>query len=428
MTMTQATQSGEHAGANGALSVLLVEDNPADARLLRELLADVPAARFRWTQAGRLDETLRVLDGGTFDLILLDLSLPDSSGLATLSRTQHALPHCPIVVLTGLDDETVALQAVQGGAQDFLVKGYFDGRALAAAMRNAVERKRVQEQLRHANTALAEREQALLASCRELACTNEKLSQTQLQLLQVEKMESVGRLAAGVAHEVKNPLAVIAMGIDYLSRSALPDEENVRPVLAGMRRAVGRALGVIRGLLDFSAPATLDVASADVNEVIEQSLLLVKHELLRSHVVVHKAVGGALPRVRLDVNKIEQVFINLLTNAAHAMPDGGSLMIATRQDQAVSFGDSIGESKADRFRPGDVVVIVTLEDTGPGIPEEKLAKVFDPFYTTKSASKGTGLGLTVVRNIVELHRGAIEIRNRPEGGLAVTLTFRAIGD
>jgi len=234
----------------------------------------------------------------------------------------------------------------------------------------------------------------------------EELRATQLQLMQSAKLESVGRLAAGVAHEVKNPLAIIQQGTAYLSQASFAtDEDTVALVLEKMENAVNRADGVVRGLLDFSAPTSVEVRPAELNAVVEQSLLLVKHELVKAHVSVDKVLGENLPLLKLDRHKIEQVFVNLFMNAIQAMPEGGMLTVKTATKKLTELGSDVGRRKTDGFRIGETLFVVEVEDTGTGIPDEELVRVFDPFFTTKRTIKGTGLGLSVTQKIIELHRG-----------------------
>jgi two-component system NtrC family sensor kinase len=309
------------------------------------------------------------------------------------------------------------------------------------------EKYRAEADLRQAYAELAAKETELLQAMSALKHSHEELIQAQLQLIQAEKLESVGRLAAGVAHEVKNPLAILLMGLEYLtgtcgsrfgpeadeSAGAEEDDSAVATVLAAMRDAVERADTIVRGLVDFSANRQFDMAARDMDCVIAQSLLLVKHELTNSHVTViherHSTDGPPLPRVTLDTTKIQQVFVNLFMNAIHAMPDGGALTVRA---YAKRLGDTEretardeGSRQAERFRIGDEVVIVEVDDNGIGIPPDKLPKVWDPFFTTKPTGRGTGLGLSVTRKIVELHDGMIVIANRDAGGVRVTLMFHA---
>ena len=301
---------------------------------------------------------------------------------------------------------------------------------LVGINRDVTDRKLASEQLEQTNRMLARRERELLAAVDDLKRSHEALEATQLHLLQVEKMESVGRLAAGIAHEVKNPLAIISAGIDYLSQKAARDSaEPLDRVLDSMSRAVRRADSVIRGLLDFSVPATLHAVPCDLNLVIRQALLLVDHELMRCRISLHMELADPLPLVSVDANKIEQVVLNLLINAIQAMmPGGGSLTLRTRAEQLAALGHNISDHRAERFRAGDVVVVAEVDDTGHGIPDDKIAKVFDPFFTTKPTGKGTGLGLSVARTIIELHGGMLQLSNRPQGGARALLVLKATGD
>ncbi len=249
-----------------------------------------------------------------------------------------------------------------------------------------------------------------------------ELQQAQMQLIQQEKMESVGRLAAGVAHEVKNPLAVIQLGIDFLT-GQLEGNPPCQETVMDMADAVQRADTVIKGLLDFSRSEQLELLPADIDRVIDDSLVLVRHELTTRRVTVKREAGAAMPRLMLDRNKIKQVFINLFMNAMHAMEEGGTLTVSsslhtvTGEDLA-RFGLGNG-----RLVPGNSVVLVKVADTGTGISGKAVAKLFDPFFTTKPVGIGTGLGLSVTRKILELHQGCITLGNRSDrqGAEAVML-------
>ena len=250
-----------------------------------------------------------------------------------------------------------------------------------------------------------------------LLLAHEELKNAQMKLIQTAKLESIGRLAAGVAHEVKNPLAVIQLGIDYLTRGArdVAGRDTVETIQE-MADAVQRADAVIKGLLNFSRSERLTLVPTDVNSVVEESLLLVKHELAKNHIHLETRLAEQLPKVELDRNKIKQVFINVFMNAIQAMGENGNLSVKTSIQPASM--DSAGQQATREC------VAVKVEDTGTGIPEDKLDKLFEPFFTTKAAGSGTGLGLSVSRNIVELHEGTIKVNNRNDThGAAVTIVF-----
>jgi signal transduction histidine kinase len=246
---------------------------------------------------------------------------------------------------------------------------------------------------------------------------HEELKNAQMKLIQTAKLESIGRLAAGLAHEVKNPLAVIQLGVDYLTRTAKDDaSRDAIETIQEMADAVQRADTVIKGLLNFSRSEKLVLVPADLNSIIEASLVLVRHELTKNNIILEKNLAEGLPPVELDQAKVKQVFINTFMNAVQAMGDKGNLSVKTFSQQTST--DAAGQS------PASESVGVQIEDTGSGIAEDKLDKLFEPFFTTKPVGSGTGLGLSVSRNIIELHRGSIRIANRTDiRGVAVTIMF-----
>lgn len=286
------------------------------------------------------------------------------------------------------------------------------------------ERKQAEERLTRAHAELKTNEEALKRTLEELQGTNQQLKQTQLQLIHAARLESVGALAAGVAHEVKNPLQTILMGLDYLVPNCPAGNENIATVLVDMRDAVMRANAIIRGLLQLSAQTDFEMKAGDLNASAQRALRLVKAQVIASKVSVVRKLDPHLPRVKVDPGKIEQVFINLFINAVQAMAPGGVLTITTR---AGRLGENLtlSETASRPFNRGDELVMAQVQDTGTGIKPANLPKVFDPFFTTKPVGVGTGLGLSVVRNILDLHGGAIDIQNAATGGVVVILVLRA---
>jgi C4-dicarboxylate-specific signal transduction histidine kinase len=255
-------------------------------------------------------------------------------------------------------------------------------------------------------------EEELLRSLDDVRQTHAELQRTQFQLIESAKMESVGRLAAGIAHEVKNPLMTLSLGVDYLlnRRTENPDEAQLTQ---DMKEAVHRASSVINVLLDYARPRPLQRTREDIHEVIENSLTLVRHQLIKQHVAVVREFDITLPSQFLDRTRIEQVFVNLFLNAMQAMPPGGTLTVRT-------FASALRGSDSDA-PPG---MIVEVDDTGHGIMPENAGKLFEPFFTTKPPGQGTGLGLAIVRRIMEIHGGSIRLSNRKEGGARATLQFK----
>ena len=218
-----------------------------------------------------------------------------------------------------------------------------------------------------------------------------ELKDTQMQLIQAEKMKSIGRLAAGVAHEVKNPLAIIQMGVDFLSQET-KENDVAGEVIQDIDDAVHRADTVIRGLLDFSRDEKLNRTPANINTIIENSLHLVSHEMYQRSIDVTTDLADNLPDIDLDINKLQQVFINLFMNSAHAMEKDGQLTVKSRI-KTLSAQSDINHDRDQKFKIGETALVVEVTDTGPGIRDEDRDKIFDPFYTTKPVGEGTGTGL-----------------------------------
>jgi len=237
------------------------------------------------------------------------------------------------------------------------------------------------------------------------------LKNTQAQLIQTGKMEVVGKLASGVAHEVKNPLAIVTQGIDYLAQKIKPAGRDIKMALGTMSSAIERATKIINDLLNFSRLSNMQMTQEDINDIIENALNLVKNDLERHHIDVTRDLEANISKTNLDKNRIVQVFINLFMNGIQAMPDGGKLKIST----------------SCRREKNGKTLVVRIDDTGAGIAEDIIDKVFDPFFTTKETGKGTGLGLFIVKTIIEGHNGNIKIENRKDAkGARVTLNFKVL--
>jgi two-component system, NtrC family, sensor kinase len=292
-------------------------------------------------------------------------------------------------------------------------------RRTVALQNEIAERQRAEVRLTVANEELLRRKRELERTLGNLQEMNRELRATQLQLIEAAKMESVGRLAAGVAHEVKNPLAIIQAGIAHLRNHSFAGSGDVALTLQDLEEAVDRGDAVVSELLDFSAPNELELEVAELNPLLEKSLQLVRHELVRSRVVVVREFSGDGPRVWIDRNKIEQVLINVFTNALHAMPDGGRLTIRARVE---NYAGQLDQRRRQQvLGVGQPVAVIEVEDTGPGVDGDKLERIFEPFFTTKAAGQGSGLGLTVGKRIVELHGGIMRARNLPECGLQISI-------
>lgn len=259
----------------------------------------------------------------------------------------------------------------------------------------------------------------------DLRIAYEDLQKAQHQLIQSEKMQVVGELATGVAHEVKNPLMIIQQGIGYLSKKIQTEDQDILLAFKHMDSAVQRADHIVRQLLDFASISELNLTKINVNDALKEALAFIKHHLLKNRIEVKNEYQDRLPLVELDKNKMEQVFIDLFLNAIAAMPGGGTLKVRTHLGEIGDSKEQGVQGKVDAFKMGDKALFIEIEDTGSGIPEEILGKIFDPFFTTKRTQGGTGMGLPVVKNIVHIHGGTISIANRKDiRGVKVTVKLK----
>lgn len=261
----------------------------------------------------------------------------------------------------------------------------------------------------------------------DLVRANDDLQRAHEQLIQAEKLESVGRLAAGVAHEVKNPLAMIGMGLELLARRIPEDDQSGLETIERMKRGIERANRIVKGLVDFSSARQFSREAVDPNRIVREAHALVDYQLRKAGVKVVEELTTELPEVEIDQTKIEQVLVNLMINAMQAMGEGGgTITLRTYATKLADVKRDEGMRTSKHLRLNDRVVCIEIDDTGPGIDQENLARVYDPFFTTKPTGQGTGLGLSVSRKIIELHHGRLELENRPDTrGARARITLNA---
>ncbi len=262
----------------------------------------------------------------------------------------------------------------------------------------------------------------------ELAQTYERLKTTHAQLVQSEKLASVGILAAGIAHELKNPLGIILQGISFLERAQHASPEMLQDAITSTKKAVVRADAIIRGLLTFTRQTTSQPKPVNLNDVIVASLLLVEKQLMVRNVTIEQHLTSEPAFVQIDENQLQQVFINLMVNAIQAMPQGGRLTLTTAVQTLTTLGYGVGRRADDFFTIGQRVVVCSVTDTGTGIPPDHISKVFDPFFTTKAVGEGTGLGLSIVQSIIDSHRGLVTIDSQVGVGTTMRITLGALPD
>ncbi|HLF71909.1 MAG TPA: ATP-binding protein [Dehalococcoidia bacterium] len=354
------------------MRILLVEDNAGDARLIEEMLRDVPAAvQIEFAGAASLGVALERLEAEPCDVVLLDLGLPDSQGLDTLVAARERMPDLPIVVMTGFDDEERALRALHLGAQDYLVKGRIESEPLARAIRYAVERNEITAQLNQTMHELETR---------------------------TEEMES---FTYSVSHDLKEPLRTLEAFSGFLLEDYgdVLDEQG-RDYLERLGQASARLKDMIEKLLTLSRLGRRppEVERVDVRQVVEGIIAVNQFTIDERHAEV--VIDGDLPPVLGDLSRLEQIFGNLIGN-------GLKFNQSERPGVTVKLEGTV-----------DGIVTFAVTDNGIGIAEEYHERIFGVFQRLhlREEYEGTGAGLAIVKRAANALGGSIELRSAPGEG------------
>jgi signal transduction histidine kinase len=408
-----------------SLKILLVEDNPADADLLSEILAEADETQWSLVHVEKLKEALHTLSENHFDVILLDLSLPDKQGLGTITQTYEAAPDLPIVVLTGLNDKVLALEALRQGAQDYLVKGKIDSNLLVRAIRHAIERaqtlkrlRQSEEQLQRLNEELERRVEEQTDELRQKnqylqseIAERQRLEEELRNALASEKelSELKSNIISVVSHEYRTPLATILSSTELLEHYShkWPEEkrqrhfQRIQASIHHLTQLIGDVLVLSKaeaGKLEFN-PSPFDLV-AFCRELAEELQLTTTNR----HSISFQSQGYCTDAF-LDERLVRQLLTNLLSNAIKYSPSGGNIQF-----------NLVCEKNAVTF---------TIQDQGIGIPPKDQAQLFDAFYrsTNVGTISGTGLGLAIVKRCIELHSGQITVESEVGIGTTFTVTL-----
>lgn len=339
------------------------------------------------------EEAIQKIQTNEYAVILTDMRMPRKDGLAVIAAAREHLPETEIIVLTGHGSLENALQAFKAGnIFEYLLKPLDDIGVLNTVVARALERRN----LRKHNRELFE----------QLQRAYEELRQKSEALIQQEKMSAIGTLAAGVAHELNNPLTAVvgfAQLIAEKLRTNRPtnwsdtDYERVMQALENLVNGAHRSRDIVGSLLRFARASRPDARSLiDLNQVLRDAFVFTEHLLLRNGITLEKHLAPDLPPVWGNAARLQHVFTNLLINAQQATPSGGVVRVITERSE---------EPKG---------VWTYVEDTGEGIAPEELDMIFEPFYTRKQ--EGTGLGLSIAKQIVEEHGGEIRVSSEPGKG------------
>jgi signal transduction histidine kinase len=297
---------------------------------------------------------------------------------------------------------------------------------------------------------LKENQESLGNYLESLESTNKQLKEAQEELIRTEKLASIGRFAAGVAHEVGNPLGAILGYTSILRKEGIGREES-EDYMKRIEREIERINKIVRELLDFARPSKFEIREVEINKIVESTLSLLSYQKDFKNIQTQLDLQSDLPLIKGDDSQLSQVFINIILNAIDAMPNGGTLQVQTRgyvmeylyADRAQQIYAARRRSdpmESDyshlrkhhpffagltRFSRGDRLVKVGITDTGSGIKKEDLENIFDPFFTTKAPDKGTGLGLSISLKIVESLGGEIRVESEVGKGTTFELYFPA---
>lgn len=486
--------------------ILLVEDNPGDVELIKIILSRGNEKKFKLHSKTDLHSALAFLsENKKIDIVLMDLGLPDSSGLDGLKKIKNRFPDLPVVVITGNNDEKMGEAALDMGAQDYIVKGLIPEQYLVQVIKYAIQRQDADVQIRQSegkyrgivdNIGIGV---VLIDDEKTIIETNEKLRQwfpqvkpgqklkcfetiqcmcegdpdfnrcpvgqtlqdglshksisrkgqttfrlvssalknssgtikgvvllqediserinMEAKLRQAQKMESLGTLAGGVAHDFNNILTAI-QGFATLARYEAGENAELINDLSEIQKASNRATALVRQILTFSRMAEYEKKPILIFPLISEVLKLLR-STLPSNIEIINAVEKEPGYIVADPTQIHQVVMNLCTNAAHAMEmKGGTLTVSLKSE-------SIHDEQRQLFhdiKAGDYLKL-SIQDTGCGIPEDMLDSIFDPYFTTKGLGEGTGLGLSVVQGIVKDCGGEILVESIPDTGSTFHLYF-----
>jgi signal transduction histidine kinase len=369
-----------------SLRILLLEDDPSDAELVQatleadQLVCDVNVIKTR-------AEFLTGLESQQIDLVLADYKLPSFDGLSALKLLLSIRPDLPFIFVSGTFGEESAIEALKIGATDYVLKTRLSKLvpAVRRALREKVERQRLIE-----------------------------LEDT---LRQIQKMETLGQLTGGIAHDFKNLLMLITGNLEIIEDAVPRDDDMIRRALERARVGADRAAALTQRLLTFSRQQTLDPKPVQINELIS-SMADIWRQALGDAIRLDIDVPQRSPTIFVDPNQLENAVLNLILNARDASNPGARIKVVSE----VMFVDTPTLGRTGEMTVGEYASI-SVEDQGSGIPNELLDRIFEPLFTTKPVGQGTGLGLSMVYGFVKQSKGYIDITSALGRGTTVRLIF-----
>ncbi len=412
--------------------IFIVDDDQCSRQLLDDILTRNGYATRTFSSGAHV---LQAVQEESADLVLLDIVMPDMDGFEVCRHLKgdEATKYIPVVMVTSLNEKVMRLKGIEIGADDFISKPY-DATEILLRARNLLMVKRHHDMIKEHAVLL---EQQVRLRTAELENAMAELKSTQQQMLQQEKMATIGQLTAGLAHEINNPVSFIASNIGVLAKycdnvlkfmalqqkallSGQHDAQSTEQLVAIRKQmkierivkdipemnretmeGVERIKSIVRDLKCFSRIDESEQKLADINQCLESTLNIAHNELKYKTTV--RRDYGELPQLRCYPQQLNQVFMNLLVNAAQAIEAHGEITLRTW-----FAGDEIN---------------VSISDTGSGIAEEVKTHIFETFFTTKEPGKGTGLGLSISNEIIKNHGGEIKVSSEPGKGSTFTVSL-----
>lgn len=415
------------------MAKILVVD---DEKRLRKILSEILNTKgHNCVEAANVREAKQCIASQDFELVLSDINMPGESGLDLARFVLSTYPQTAVIMCSVISDHSIAGDALDIGVYDYIIKP-FECNAVVFSVANVLRRRELEIENRsyrdHLEKMVAERTEALQQSKTDLEQALNHLRETQDHLIHNEKLASIGHLSTGVAHEINNPTGFVSSNLNALAdyqadlsqligeyRALFEEVRKKNENDPGFRESInriknmeeevdigfilddtselikeslegmGRIRMIVRDLKDLAHPGKDKLEYADINRGLESTLNVVWNEL-KYKTTISKEFGN-LPRIQCYPHQLNQVFMNLLVNAGHAIEEKGEIKIKT---QAL-----------------DGKVEIRISDNGSGIAEENLNKIFEPFFTTKQIGKGTGLGLHLGHNIIKKHNGTMEVES-----------------
>jgi signal transduction histidine kinase len=365
-----------------ALHVLLVEDNAGDARLLREMFGTEKPGSFELTHLLRMSEAMIHLGKGGVDVLLLDMGLPDAHGLETVRQARAAAPSVPLIVLTGLDDEALAAEAMKEGAQDYLIKGQIENRALPRALRHAIERHRMQ---------------------------------TETDLIRTQQLQFKDEFLSHVSHELRSPLTAIYQFVTIL-QDRLAGELNVEQhdYLGIVLRNVKQLQSMINDLVEVTrmqgGKLKIELQCTSISDAIVYAVNTLQGAAIAKGITLSSEIDPRMPSVCGDPTRIRQVLIILVDNAIKFTPANGTVKVRVRL-----FGEDPN------------LLVLEVSDSGCGISPDMTERIFERLFQTPDPTtagrKGLGLGLFICKELVTRQGGQIWVKSAPGQGAVFSVTL-----